>query len=87
MNLKIKDQYKNRKVSYIGNGKKSLKDWSQEDLNQLATLARTSGDKSLLRLFEGSLPPKEDLQVKATEKELDKLITPKQFDKDVKENK
>lgn len=76
--LKIKPQFQNNFVAFGKKGKILLKDRTQEDLKQLAIMALQSKDKTLLNLFEGSLPSLIDLQAGNTAKSINSLTKPTQ---------
>ena len=65
--LKIKKE-KEKTILAFGKGGGELGKRSQADLTQLAIIAHQSGDQSIIDLFEGELPPLEELQKKTTEK-------------------
>lgn len=60
MNLKVKVQYNNTVIAFAGSGV-VLSKRSPMELIELALLGISSGDKSILNLFE-SLPSRSELQ-------------------------
>lgn len=76
-NLSIKPDFRNTVIAFNNSGV-VLKDRSDDDLIDLAIMARRSGDQSLIVLFE-SLPPLNELQemkLKAIEQRVLKSIKP-----------
>ncbi len=56
MAIKIKEEFAKTIIGFNGGGRTPLGERSQEDIDRLAYLASASGNKNLLKLFDGELP-------------------------------
>lgn len=76
MEIKIKEEFKDTFIAFGGGGNLKLGERDQEDLIKLAIMGKKSGDKSILKVFDGELPKLEEMQASQTKESESKVIEP-----------